>query len=644
MNAVLLCAVVVFQVIDTDQPPEHVTKYLQRCVQERAAAIHVKEGEIQAISRRNSQTADTQKVLHQARAELQRLQDQPPALAPLGLPPNKDDMGVFVSDRRLSRSVDVLEVIDDDEAIIRAWYVPQLSPSGLAPDEDATFVDLWVRGIKTGGLIARTPAKFSHVFHVTGNATFDTTCGKRSLPLLEPFNIEIYKEALGVLAGSSTANDRILERYVHEPDPAYAWKVVNTIEGDGAKTLVVQLTSQSWRTNKDVDRTKWEHWLVVVVPEKPVSKTAFVLVGGGSNGGGPPDKPDAITAQIARATGSVVAELKQVPNQPLTFHGDGVPRKEDDLIGYAWDQYLKTSDATWLPRLPMVKSVVRAMDCIQEMLQMEKFVIAGGSKRGWTTWMTGAADRRVEAIVPIVIDVVNVDPSMRHHAAVYGFWANAIGDYYNHRITERWGTPEFGKLLEVVDPYFHRDRLTMPKYIVNAAGDQFFCPDSSQFYFDDLKGEKLLRYVPNTDHSLRSSDAVESIAVFHQMILASKPRPKYAWTFEKDGSIRVTTQDRPAHVLLWQANNPKSRDFRLMTIGPAYTSRELTATGDGVFTGRVDPPAAGWTAFFVELTFETGTKLPLKVTTAVRVLPDKLPHADTDIKAIPYEPNAKKGQ
>ena len=43
----------------------------------------------------------------------------------------------------------------------------------------------------------------------------------------------------------------------------------------------------------------------------------------------------------------------------------------------------------------------------------------------------------------------------------------------------------------------------MPKFMVYAAGDQFFLPDSSRFYFDDLKGEKYLRYVPNTDHSLR---------------------------------------------------------------------------------------------------------------------------------------------
>ncbi len=135
-------------------------------------------------------------------------------------------------------------------------------------------------------------------------------------------------------------------------------------------------------------------------------------------------------SQVALATKSVVAELKMVPNQPLVFHGDGVPRKEDDLIAYTWDQFLKTGDERWPARLPMVKSVVRAMDTVEALFnadddethRVSEFVVAGGSKRGWTTWMTAAVDKRVVAMMPIVIDVLNVDVSMRHHYSAYGFW------------------------------------------------------------------------------------------------------------------------------------------------------------------------------------------------------------------------------
>lgn len=37
------------------------------------------------------------------------------------------------------------------------------------------------------------------------------------------------------------------------------------------------------------------------------------------------------------------------------------------------------------------------------------------------------------------------------------------------------------------------------------------------------------------------------------------------------GTITVRVLDQPAQVILWQAHNRKARDFRLETIGPAWT-------------------------------------------------------------------------
>jgi PhoPQ-activated pathogenicity-related protein len=256
---------------------------------------------------------------------------------------------------------------------------------------------------------------------------------------------------------------------------------------------------------------------------------------------------------------------------------------------------------------------------------VEKFVVSGASKRGWTTWTTAAADDRVVAIVPLVIDVLNVTPTMEHHYRAYGFWAPAVGDYTALRLMERRDDPRYGALLQIEDPYSYRRRLTMPKLLINAAGDQFFLPDSSQFYWNGLKGEKHLRYVPNTDHSLRGSDGAQTLAAFYAGILSGRPRPSYTWKLEKDGSIRVETKDAPTQVLLWQATNPKARDFRLEAIGPAYTSTPLTAVKNGVYVARVPKPAQGWSAFFVEMTFPSGGPFPYKFTSGVRVVPDTLP-------------------
>lgn len=439
----------------------------------------------------------------------------------------------------------------------------------------------------------------------------------------------------------------VLEEYVRKTDPVYGWKVAKTIDGGLSTTLIVELTSQSWLTESQVDRTVWKHWLIVVKPKKVVTQTAFLMIGGGANDRPMPEGADPMITTIAQQTGSVVAELKMVPNQPLVFHGDGKPRKEDDLIAYGWDQFLKNNDSNWLARLPMVKSATSAMDCLQELgkqhsTPIAKFVVAGASKRGWTTWMTAAVDSRVEAIVPIVIDVLNVDASMRHHVAVYGFWATAIGNYYEHRIMQRITDPKLLELYRVDDPFAYRERLKLPKFIVNASGDQFFVPDSSQFYFDQLPGEKLLRYVPNGDHSLRGTDALDSILAFYQLILQKKSRPQMSWTFESDGSIRVRSEQSPKQVLLWQATNPAARDFRLQTIGPGYASTELKPLADGSFEGRIASPEKGWSAFFIECAYDVGSFAPLKQSTAVRVLPDRKPFADLDPAKAPYEPLIKK--
>lgn len=454
---------------------------------------------------------------------------------------------------------------------------------------------------------------------------------------MRPLSAALVLCALALPAAADTLKKTPLDDYVTRPDPTYGWKLVRTNPGDGVTSFVLDLKSQSWRAAPEVDRPVWQHWLTITRPDKVTSETALLAIGGGRNDGEAPAAAPADAVDRARRSGTVVVSLGQVPNQPLVFNKDGKERVEDDLIAYGYIKFLDTRDPTWLARLPMVKSAVRAMDAATEFLAsaeggkvtVKSFVVAGGSKRGWTTWLTGAVDPRVNAIVPIVIDVVNVRPSMMNHFAAYGFWAPAVGNYaVQHKVMDRWDTPGMEDLNKVEDPYSYCDRVTLPKYIVNAAGDQFFTPDSSRFYFDDLKGPKYLRYVPNGDHSLRGTDAGESILAFYRAVVEGKPLPKFKWTMGKDGSITVEAETKPRAVNLWQANNPKARGFRLMTIGKAYQSSPLEADGKGVYVGRVPKPAAGWTAFFVELVFDSGDeKAPFKFTTQVQGVPDVLPHS-----------------
>lgn len=446
--------------------------------------------------------------------------------------------------------------------------------------------------------------------------------------------------ALVLLAAARTlsaADETALDRYIAQPDPAYAWRLDHEEKGDGFTTYVLELTSQSWRTADEVDRPTWKHWLAIVKPDKVTRDTAFLFIGGGANSDKAPSSPYGRSAELARYTGSVVAELGMVPNQPLRFSDSkDKGRSEDDLIAYTRVKYMATKDPNWLVRLAMVKSGVKAMDAVQEFMaseaggkiKLDKFAVAGGSKRGWTTWLVAVVDPRVVAIVPLVIDALNSEEITKHHFEAYGFFSPALKDYVNHGLfPDKVGTPAYREILAIEDPYHyrHRERLKMPKFIINASGDQFFLPDNSQFYYSELPQEKYLRYVPNAKHNLEGSDARDSLAAFYLTVLDGAPRPKFTWKKESDGTLRLNVKDKPAEVNLWQATNPKARDFRVDTIGKAYTSSRLEPQADGTYLGQVAQPAQGFTAFFVELVYPTGHKLPLKFTTEVSVVPDVLP-------------------
>jgi len=439
---------------------------------------------------------------------------------------------------------------------------------------------------------------------------------------------------LPLAAGAQVANHKTaLDAYVHAPDNHYQYTLVESVPHTGYTACLVRMVSQQWRSPAEVNQSVWKHWMEIYVPDKVSSSTGLLFITGGSTTEDHP-KVDESLASIATGTHSVVTVLFDVPNQPLTFTNDSYgPRKEDQIIAYTWRKYIDTLDANWPLRLPMTKAAVRAMDTVTSFTQtkqggahrVDRFVVMGASKRGWTTWTTAAVDPRVVAIAPMVIDVLNVVPSLEHHYLSYGFWAPSIKDYYDANLMDEFENPNYLKLMAIEDPYAYRARLTMPKLIVTASGDQFFLPDSSQFYYKDLPGEKHMLTEANTDHSLKGTDVLESVAAFYQSVIDGGKRPNMHWVFEPDGSIKVTMDRKPLTVKLWQETNPLHRDFRVEAIGRGYQSTALEPVSPGVYVARVPKPDKGWTAFFVEATFAGEGKYPFKFTTSVRVLPDVEP-------------------
>jgi len=422
------------------------------------------------------------------------------------------------------------------------------------------------------------------------------------------------------LAGDYTA----LDRYVAVPDASFRWSLARTLSYPGLKAYQLNMVSQTWLTAAEVNRPEWQHWVTIYRPDQLTTSTALLFINGGSNSNTPPS-PDPLMLVMAASLGAVAVDLGQVPNQPLQFVGEDRTRSEDAIIAYTWDRYLRTGDERWPARLPMTKAAVRAMDAVTAFLAglpdggvaVKNFVVAGGSKRGWTTWSVAAVDPRVVAIAPIVIDTLNVVPVWQHTFAAYGFWPPAVQDYVDMGIMNWFGTSQVDALLDIEDPYSYRARLAMPTYAICSTGDQFFVPDSPRYYFGDMPGEKYLRFVPNTDHYMNSPEAAVGLIAWFRAVTGSNPRPRFYWRADRSaGTMTVRTVDPPSQVMLWQASNDKARDFRLETIGASWTSTPVSGA-NGVYSVVVPAPAKGWTAWFVGLTFGD-----LVMTTEVVVTPE----------------------
>lgn len=423
-----------------------------------------------------------------------------------------------------------------------------------------------------------------------------------------------------------------LDDYVNTITPEYKWDIRSRTIGTGYVKYNMQVTSGLWRSASEVDKPLWQHWVAIYVPNVITNSRAFLFIDGGNNSTNPPAGTDLDTyaGPIAAQTGTVFVDLFSIPSQPLLFAGETSTRSEDSIIAYSWAKYLATGDATWIANLPMTRGAMRTMDAVMDFLgspvggnfDIESFVVAGGSKRGWTTWLASAADPRVSFAVPIVADLLNMEESFAHHYAYYnGTFSAAVKDYVNAGILNinNFGKDGIDSLLSIVDPYTYKNRLTLPKYMLYASGDEFFTPDSWQFYYDALPGPKWIRYLPNSSHGISDTNLIVDALGMVFTILANADIPSYDFTQLADGTIQVTTSGTVTDAKLWQATNTSARDFRWPVIGAGFTSTQLTDQGGGVFLGNVAQPANGWRAYFVQITMNSSIGSSVTVTSGLYI-------------------------
>jgi PhoPQ-activated pathogenicity-related protein len=310
----------------------------------------------------------------------------------------------------------------------------------------------------------------------------------------------------------------------------------------------------------------------------------------------------ALFGLLAEQTRSPVAVISQVPFQPM-FDG----KVEDAIISLTFENFLKTGDPEWPLLLPMVKSAVRAMDTAQAYcrdewsIPIDAFTVTGGSKRGWTTWLTGAVDPRATAIAPMVIDVLNMNQQMKHQVDSWGKYSEQIEDYTERGLQQNMETDKGKSLLEIVDPYSYRHVLNQPKLIMIGTNDRYWPLDALNLYWNELSGQNYILYVPNNGHGLRDFPRIiGGLKAIHEQASGKKSLPKLTWHFQPNGKslqLKVKSDISPTKVQIWLASSD-TRDFR----ESMWKAEPAEANGDS-YDYELAAPAAGYAAMFAEAVY-----------------------------------------
>jgi PhoPQ-activated pathogenicity-related protein len=69
---------------------------------------------------------------------------------------------------------------------------------------------------------------------------------------------------------------------------------------------------------------------------------------------------------------------------------------------------------------------------------IKRWMAAGASKRGWTTWLLGAVEQeRLMGIAPVVMDLLNFKEGIQHMWQTLGNWTFAFVDYLDMHVPRR---------------------------------------------------------------------------------------------------------------------------------------------------------------------------------------------------------------
>ncbi len=416
-----------------------------------------------------------------------------------------------------------------------------------------------------------------------------------------------------------------LHKYVAQADDSFGYELAESGHEGQCSWLRFNVTSQTWQG------IRWRHVVWIFLPTSNASiatkenlqvtgDSAVLFIGGGSWKNDwsvrPPQnlalpREFGILSLLAANTQSPVVLVEQVPFQPIL---DG--RFEDAIIAETFRRYIMGEGEDWPLLLPMVKSAVRIMDVAQQQLKerfaldIKRFTVSGASKRGWTTWLSAAADSRVDAIAPIVIDMLNMPAQMQHQMETWGKYSDEIADYTNLELQKHLSTPRGQSLQQIVDPYSYREILDLPKLLIFATNDRYWTLDACNIYWNDLVGPKNVLYIPNNGHGIKDLDrVVAGLGALHRARKENKVLPEVQWAYSEsktgNGKLVVTLDDADIEsCTLWIAKTA-GKDFR----NANWISIPMFEASEATYAAPIDYSDGKNIAFFGEVVIKDGSHL-----------------------------------
>uniref|UniRef100_A0A7S1WV76 Uncharacterized protein n=1 Tax=Alexandrium catenella TaxID=2925 RepID=A0A7S1WV76_ALECA len=484
-----------------------------------------------------------------------------------------------------------------------------------------------------------------------------------------------------------------VERYVKLEDNAYSWHRLNaSFFGKNRENtsnwtaILINMTSQKWMTEADTDHPIWWHFLAIITPSNlgelgtNTTDWATLLVGFLDPKAGVVDE-NAVdlraAGDMAMATGTQTAVLFRVPNSPVAFANDPVhaEKNEEEMKAWSW---MSISDHPERPEyaieVPMTKAIVKAMDTVQQAASgaIRRFVVTGFSKRGLATWLVGAIDKRVKAIMAGSHMLAIRDHGPQAHMS-YGHMPLAAEAYAKlpHRMDLHPDEPSGKSLYGIIDPAsntaasdVYMSRLAgLQKLIMEPGNDDFAIVDNSKNWLHKIRGQKTYVIGPNLRHVMgyRWDNFLVPAIAFLQGVILKQTIPEISWSVDNvTGAIHVRQESDhvPVRVKLWTAETcpaMKRRDFRKVTAdnedvckacGGKYHeevkvcenrhaewhSQDLApeagknGTSGLVWRAAINAPPEGWRAGFIEMVYRGPRRQePYIMTTQVSVMPKEYP-------------------